>query len=110
MLICFSIHRSKGLSSTVSSFRIPIIALILVEICCGPDFYFSIFAVQNSGAGTAESIAACQKMKTNLQAAFSVLPKDMQLLLLSNPKRSVLLQVSQEKVPELGDIVSQTSL
>jgi hypothetical protein len=77
---------------------------------CHPDVYFSIFALQNSGAGTAESIAACQKLKTTLQAAFSVLPKDMQQLLLSNPKRSVLLQVRQEKVPELGDIVSQTSL
>jgi hypothetical protein len=109
MLKCFSIQRSKGgLSSTVSLFNI--CPECFVEISCGPDVYFLIFAVQNSGTGTAESIAACQKLKTNLQAAFSVLPQDMQQLLLSNPKRSVLLQVSQEKVPELGDIVSETSL
>ncbi|XBI70681.1 hypothetical protein VPH35_065100 [Triticum aestivum] len=66
--------------------------------------------MENSRTGTAESIAACQKLKADLQAAFSVLPKDMQQLLVSNPKRAVLLQASQEKVSGLGDVVSQTSL
>ncbi|KAM3314383.1 hypothetical protein ACQJBY_033302 [Aegilops geniculata] len=66
--------------------------------------------MENSRTGTAESISACQKLKADLQAAFSVLPKDMQQLLVSNPKRAVLLQASQEKVSGLGDVVSQTSL
>jgi len=70
-----------------------------------------LFSVlQNSGRGSADSIAACQKLKGDLRAAFSVLPKDMQQLLLSNPKRAVLLQGSQEKAPGANGIVTQTSL
>ncbi|CAL4913641.1 unnamed protein product [Urochloa decumbens] len=66
--------------------------------------------MENSGRGNADSVAACQKLKEDLQAAFSVLPKDMQQLLLSNPKRAVLLQGVQEKAPGANGIVTQTSL
>jgi hypothetical protein len=67
-------------------------------------------SLQNSGTGSADSLAACQKLKRDLQATFSVLPKDMQQLLLSNPKRAVLLQGSEEKVPVPNRIVTETSL
>lgn len=66
--------------------------------------------MENPGKGSADSIGACQKLKVDLQAAFSVLPKDMQQLLLSNPKRAVLLQGSQEKALGANGIVTQTSL
>ncbi|KAF8378481.1 hypothetical protein HHK36_029823 [Tetracentron sinense] len=49
---------------------------------------------QQSGRGNAESAAACQKLKGDLQAVFNVLPKDMQQLLLFNPQRAALLQGS----------------
>ncbi|XP_020247434.1 protein DENND6A isoform X2 [Asparagus officinalis] len=42
--------------------------------------------------GNADSSAACQKLKGDLQAVFNVLPKDMQQLLLFNPKRASLIQ------------------
>lgn len=48
--------------------------------------------IQHSGGGHADSMAACQKLKGDLQAAFNVLPKDMQQLLLFNPKRASLIQ------------------
>jgi hypothetical protein len=68
-----------------------------------------LFVLQNPGKGT-DPIGACQKLKVDLQAAFNVLPKDMQQLLLSNPKRAVLLQGSQEKALGPNGIVTQTSL
>jgi hypothetical protein len=68
------------------------------------------FVLQNPGKGSADSIGACQKLKVDLQAAFNVLPKDTQQLLLSNPKRAVLLQGSQEKALGANGIVIQTSL
>lgn len=66
--------------------------------------------LQDPGKVSADSIGACQKLKVDLQAAFNVLPKDMQQLLLSNPKRAVLLQGSQEKALGANGIVTQTSL
>ncbi|KAG8074331.1 hypothetical protein GUJ93_ZPchr0006g42720 [Zizania palustris] len=65
--------------------------------------------MENSRTGAVESITVSQKLKRDLRAAFNVLPKDMQQLLLSNPKRVVLLQGSNE-VPGFDDNVSQTSL
>ncbi|PKA64872.1 hypothetical protein AXF42_Ash011474 [Apostasia shenzhenica] len=44
----------------------------------------------------ADSAAACRKLKADLQAVFNVLPKDMQHLLLANPKRQALLHNSPE--------------
>ncbi|OVA06752.1 DENND6 [Macleaya cordata] len=49
-----------------------------------------------SGKGNADSAAACQKLKGDLQAVFNVLPTDMQQLLLFNPQRASLLQGSLE--------------
>lgn len=56
-----------------------------------------------------------QKLKKDLQAVLNVLPKDTQQLLLMNPERAVLLQVSSEptKLPghpslQIG-VVSSTS-
>jgi hypothetical protein len=66
--------------------------------------------MENSRTGATESVTVCEKLKGDLRAAFSVLPKDMQQLLLSNPKRALLLQGSNEKIPGLDGIVSQTSL
>ncbi|KAK9115813.1 hypothetical protein Sjap_014760 [Stephania japonica] len=51
---------------------------------------------QQLGKGTADSTAVCQKLKGDLQAVFTVLPKDMQELLLFNPQRVSLLQGSLE--------------
>ncbi|KAL5218835.1 hypothetical protein ABZP36_019519 [Zizania latifolia] len=65
--------------------------------------------MENSRTGAVESITVSQKLKRDLRAAFNVLPKDMQQLLLSNPKRVVLLRGSNE-VPGFDDNVSQTSL
>lgn len=72
--------------------------------------------LQHSGSGTADSAATSQKLKKDLQTVFNVLPKDMQQLLLSNPKRAALLHGSPEhtKVPGnpslQGSIISQTDL
>ncbi|XP_010910316.1 uncharacterized protein [Elaeis guineensis] len=69
-----------------------------------------------SGGGSADSVVACQKLKGDLQVVFNVLPKDMQQLLLFNPKRAALLQGSPEpnKVPGHpsvhGALVSETKL
>ncbi|KAJ4960451.1 hypothetical protein NE237_020361 [Protea cynaroides] len=52
--------------------------------------------LQKSGRRTADSSAACQKLKGDLQAVFNVLPKDTQQLLLFNPQRAALLQGSLE--------------
>ncbi|CAA7043187.1 unnamed protein product [Microthlaspi erraticum] len=51
---------------------------------------------RESGGGSADSEGTFQKLKTDLQAVFSVLPKDMQQLLLSNPQRASLLQDPSE--------------
>ncbi|KAJ0974900.1 hypothetical protein J5N97_016865 [Dioscorea zingiberensis] len=50
--------------------------------------------LHQSGKGGADSAIACQKLKGDLQAVFNVLPKDMQQLLLLNPKRASLFQGS----------------
>ncbi|XP_072971295.1 uncharacterized protein [Typha angustifolia] len=57
--------------------------------------------LQQSQGGNAERATTCQKLKKDLQAVFDVLPKDMQHLLLSNPKRATLVQISPEptKIP-----------
>ncbi|XP_008775891.2 protein DENND6B isoform X1 [Phoenix dactylifera] len=71
---------------------------------------------QQSGGGSADSTVACQKLKGYLQAVFNVLPKDMQQLLLFNPKRAALLQGNPEpnKVPGHPSVhsalVSETNL
>lgn len=52
--------------------------------------------LQESGSASAESVLTRQKLKGDLQAVFNVLPKDMQQLLLLNPKRASLLQGSPE--------------
>ncbi|XAR51275.1 hypothetical protein NMG60_11005864 [Bertholletia excelsa] len=44
------------------------------------------------GKTNADSAAACQKLKEDLEAVFNVLPKDMQQSLLLNPQRAALLQ------------------
>ncbi|KAK9106576.1 hypothetical protein Syun_022587 [Stephania yunnanensis] len=51
---------------------------------------------QQLGKGTADSTVVCQKLKGDLRAVFTVLPKDMQELLLFNPQRAALLQGSLE--------------
>lgn len=70
--------------------------------------------LQQSGGGSADnSAAACEKLKGDLQAMFNVLPKDMQQLMLCNPKRAALLQASQEpaELPSVhGALVSETTL
>lgn len=71
--------------------------------------------LQESGRGTADSVATCQKLKGDIQAVFNVLPKDMQQLLLLNPQRAALLQVGPEETTFPGhpsiqvDIISSTS-
>lgn len=50
--------------------------------------------LQESGSASAESVLTRQKLKEDMQAVFNVLPKDMQQLLLLNPKRASLLQGS----------------
>ncbi|KAG0471413.1 hypothetical protein HPP92_015959, partial [Vanilla planifolia] len=44
-----------------------------------------------SASSSGGSAATCRKMKADLQTVFHVLPKDMQQLLLANPKRASLL-------------------
>lgn len=48
--------------------------------------------IQLSGGGNADSTLACHKLKGDLQAVFNILPKDMQQLLLFNPKKAALIQ------------------
>ncbi|KAM7267227.1 hypothetical protein ACFE04_009393 [Oxalis oulophora] len=48
--------------------------------------------LQQLGKASADSVATCQKLKGDLQVVFSVLPKDMQQLLLANPQKASLLQ------------------
>ncbi|KAG7944517.1 hypothetical protein I3843_15G106100 [Carya illinoinensis] len=71
--------------------------------------------LQQSGRASADSASSCQKLKGDLRTVFSVLPKDMQQLLLFNPQRAALLQGSSEltKLPgrplvQVG-VVSSTS-
>lgn len=52
--------------------------------------------LRESGGGDADSEASFEKLKKDLQAVFSVLPRDMQELLLSNPQRASLLQDPSE--------------
>lgn len=52
--------------------------------------------LQKSGKASADSTAAYQKLKGDLQAVFNVLPKDMQQLLLLNPEKAAHLQGSPE--------------
>ncbi|KAG7590039.1 Tripartite DENN domain [Arabidopsis suecica] len=51
---------------------------------------------RESGGGGADSEGTFQKLKKDLQAVFSVLPRDMQQLLLLNPQRASLLQDPSE--------------
>ncbi|GAA0147421.1 hypothetical protein Leryth_011962 [Lithospermum erythrorhizon] len=56
---------------------------------------------------SADSEAACEKLKNNLQVVFSILPKDKQQMLLMNPERAALLRTTHEgvelpKEPHLG--------
>lgn len=51
---------------------------------------------ESGGEGGADSEASFEKLKKDLQAVFSVLPRDMQELLLSNPQRASLLQDPSE--------------
>ncbi|CAL9092695.1 uncharacterized protein LOC103987229 [Musa acuminata AAA Group] len=52
--------------------------------------------IQQLGDASEDSAVVCQKLKGDLRVVFNVLPKDMQQLLLSNPKRSALLQGDPE--------------
>ncbi|CAL9054431.1 uncharacterized protein LOC135675953 [Musa acuminata AAA Group] len=52
--------------------------------------------IQQLGDASEDSAVVCQKLKGDLRVVFNVLPKDMQQLLLSNPKRSSLLQSDPE--------------
>ncbi|KAK9115814.1 hypothetical protein Sjap_014761 [Stephania japonica] len=56
----------------------------------------NINASQQLRKGTADSSVVCQKLKGDLQAMFTVLPKDMQEILLFNPLMVALLQGSLE--------------
>lgn len=47
--------------------------------------------LQQSGTGSEDSEAECQKLKGDLKAVFTVLPKDMQQSLLLNPQKASLL-------------------
>ncbi|XBI46389.1 hypothetical protein VPH35_110651 [Triticum aestivum] len=64
--------------------------------------------MENSPTGTDESMAAVQKLRTDLKAAFSLLPDDTQQLLLFDQKRAMLLEVNEETVSGSGDVVSGT--
>ncbi|KAK9278537.1 hypothetical protein L1049_028106 [Liquidambar formosana] len=71
--------------------------------------------LQQSGSGSADSAATCQKLKGDLHAVFNVLPKDMQQLLLLNPQRAARLQGSLEQIQLPGrplvqiGVISSTS-
>jgi hypothetical protein len=71
--------------------------------------------MEKLGRAAVDFTETCQKLKKDLQAVFNVLPKDMQQLLLMNPERAALLQLSSEptKLPgrpslQIG-VVSSTS-
>ncbi|KAH0459804.1 hypothetical protein IEQ34_010467 [Dendrobium chrysotoxum] len=55
-----------------------------------------LLAEIQSANDSIESSATCCKLKADLQAVFKVLPKDLQELLLANPKRAGLLRSSPE--------------
>ncbi|XP_038680088.1 protein DENND6A-like isoform X2 [Tripterygium wilfordii] len=48
--------------------------------------------LQQLGRASEDSVMACEKLKSDLQAVFNVLPIDMQQLLLLSPERAALLQ------------------
>lgn len=52
--------------------------------------------LQQSGNARADSATACEKLKGDQEAVFNVLPKDMQQLMLCNPKWASLFQASRE--------------
>ena len=58
--------------------------------------------MEKSGRAGVDFAETCQKLKNDLQAVFSVLPEDMQQLLLMNPERATLLQVSWEPTKPHG--------
>ncbi|XP_024438368.1 uncharacterized protein LOC7487092 isoform X2 [Populus trichocarpa] len=58
--------------------------------------------MEKSGKAGVDFAETCQKLKKDLQAVFDVLPKDMQQLLLMNPERAALLQVSWEPTKLTG--------
>ncbi|KAJ6868586.1 protein DENND6A isoform X1 [Populus alba x Populus x berolinensis] len=71
--------------------------------------------MEKLGRAAVDFTETCQKLKKDLQAVFNALPKDMQQLLLMNPERAALLQLSSEptKLPgrpslQVG-VVSSTS-
>ena len=53
--------------------------------------------MEKSGRAGVDFAETCQKLKNDLQAVFSVLPEDMQQLLLMNPERATLLQVGSQQ-------------
>lgn len=52
--------------------------------------------LQQLGKAGADSATACHKLKKDLQAVFTVLPKDVQQLLLMNPERAAILRTNLE--------------
>ncbi|GAA0163273.1 hypothetical protein LIER_19180 [Lithospermum erythrorhizon] len=50
------------------------------------------------GSVNVDSEVACKKLKSNLQKVFSILPKDVQQLLLMNQERAALLQTTHQGV------------
>lgn len=54
--------------------------------------------MQQQGSTTETSATTCEKLKGDLQVVFNMLPKDMQQLMVSNPKRAALLKASAEPV------------
>ncbi|XP_042446846.1 protein DENND6B-like [Zingiber officinale] len=54
--------------------------------------------IQQQGSATENSATTCEKLKGDLRVVFNMLPKDMQQLMLSNPKRAALLKASIEPV------------
>ncbi|WOL12650.1 hypothetical protein Cni_G21417 [Canna indica] len=54
--------------------------------------------IQQPSSANEDSATVCEKLKADLQAVFNNLPKDMQQLMLSNPKKAALLQGSPEQV------------
>ncbi|KAF6137232.1 hypothetical protein GIB67_036269 [Kingdonia uniflora] len=61
--------------------------------------------MQQAEKGVIDSGAVCLKLKGDLQAVFNVLPKDTQLLLLSNPQRASLLEGSLQLAKLPGHFV-----
>ncbi|XP_011072930.1 protein DENND6A isoform X1 [Sesamum indicum] len=58
------------------------------------------------GIANEDTEAVCEKLKKDLKTVFSVLPKDMQQLLIMNPERASLLQENHE----CSDLPKQTLL